>query len=78
MTFLHPDFSLDLKSDEGHIERFAFYVYMSSIPIFTKIKQPFALHKFLETHFQGSEFGLSRYKFVAYDNQINAYLHALH
>ena len=74
MTFLHPNLSLHLKSDE----RFAFYVYMSSIPIFTKIKQPFALHKFLETHFQGSEFGLSRYKFVAYDNQINAYLHALH
>ena len=46
MTFLHLNLSLHLKSDEGHIERFAFYVYMSSIPIFTKIKQPFALHKF--------------------------------
>ena len=34
------------QSDEGHIERFAFDVCMSSIPIFTKIKQPFALHIF--------------------------------
>ena len=35
-----------LKSDQGHIERFSFEVYMSPIPIFPKIKQPFALHIF--------------------------------
>ena len=33
-----------LKSDEGHIERFSFDVYMSPLPIFTKIKHPFAWH----------------------------------
>ena len=40
-----------LKSDEGHIERFSFDVYMSPLPIFTKIKQPFAWHiSFLVRH----------------------------
>ena len=34
-----------LKSVEGHMERFSFDVYMPSITIFIKIKQPFALHK---------------------------------
>ena len=40
-----------LKSDEGHIERFSFDVYMSPLPIFTKIKHPFAWHiSFLVRH----------------------------
>ena len=40
-----------LKSDEGHIERFSFDVYMSPLPIFTKIKQPFVWHiSFLVRH----------------------------
>ena len=38
------NFVFHLKSDEGHIERFSFDVYMSPLPIFTKIKQPFAWH----------------------------------
>ena len=33
-----------LKSVEGHMERFSFDVYMPSITIFIKIKQPFAWH----------------------------------
>ena len=40
-----------LKSDEGHIERFSFDVYMSPLPIVTKIKHPFAWHiSFLVRH----------------------------
>ena len=32
MTFLQPNLSFHLKSDDGPIEIFVFYVYMSSIP----------------------------------------------
>ena len=40
-----------LKSNEGHIERFSFDVYMPPLPIFTKIKHPFAWHiTFLVRH----------------------------
>ena len=40
-----------LKSDEGHIERFSFDVYMSPLPIFTKIKHLFAWYiSFLVRH----------------------------
>ena len=45
------NFVFHLKSDEGHIERFSFDVYMSPLPIFTKIKHPFAWHiSFLIRH----------------------------
>ena len=45
------NFVFHLKSDEGHIERFSFDVYMSPLPIFTKIKHPFAWHiSFLVRH----------------------------
>ena len=40
-----------LKSVEGHMERSLFDVYMTSITIFIKIKQPFAWHiSFLVRH----------------------------
>ena len=45
------NFVFHLKSDEGHIERFSFDVYMSPLPIFAKIKHPFAWHiSFLVRH----------------------------
>ena len=46
MGFLQSILVFQLKFDEGHIERFAFDVYMSSKDIIIKIKQLFALHKF--------------------------------
>ena len=50
MTFLRPNLSLHLKSDEGYIE------YSERIMLVWKLMV----------------------SVVAYDNQINAYLHALH
>ena len=45
------NFVFHLKSNEGHIERFSFDVYMPPLPIFTKIKDPFAWHiSFLVRH----------------------------
>ena len=56
------NFVFHLKSDEGHIERFSFDVYMSPLPIFTKIKHPFAWHiSFLVRH-------LSKYSVVGISN----------
>ena len=44
-------FVFHLKSNEGHNERFSFDVYMSPLPIFTKIQHPFAWHiSFLVRH----------------------------